>query len=182
MQTAPSLCSRKSLTAAPPIRELRWKAPRRAENWKGVWQADKFGPACLQTEVFGNLHLRAEQFSEDCLFLNVWVPNRNTKTKFPVIVWLYGGGFVTGDSSEPRYDGENLAKKGAVVVIPNYRLGVFGFFSHTDLTKNRHTKLRETTDYSIKSQLYSGSQGISPRLEETLTMSHLPDNRLAPSP
>ncbi len=121
--------------AAPPIRELRWKAPRRAENWKGVWQADKFGPACLQTEVFGNLHLRAEQFSEDCLFLNVWVPNRNTKTKFPVIVWLYGGGFVTGDSSEPRYDGENLAKKGAVVVIPNYRLGVFGFFSHTDLEK-----------------------------------------------
>lgn len=126
--------------AAPPIRELRWKAPRRAESWTGVLQADKFGPACLQTEVFGNLHLRAEQSSEDCLFLNVWVPNRNTKNKLPVIVWLYGGGFVTGDSSEPRYDGENLAKKGVVVVIPNYRLGVFGFFSHPDLTKESPNK------------------------------------------
>jgi para-nitrobenzyl esterase len=126
--------------AAPPIGELRWKPPRRAENWTGVWRADKFGPACLQTEAFGNLHLRTEQSSEDCLFLNVWVPNRNTKTKFPVIVWLYGGGFVTGDSSEPRYDGGNLAKKGVIVVIPNYRLGVFGFFSHPDLTKESPNK------------------------------------------
>jgi para-nitrobenzyl esterase len=126
--------------AAPPIRELRWKPPRRSENWTGVWQADKFGPACLQAEVFGKLHLRTEQSSEDCLFLDVWVPNRNTKNKLPVVVWLYGGGFVTGDSSEPRYDGENLAKKGVVVVIPNYRLGVFGFFSHPDLTKESPNK------------------------------------------
>jgi para-nitrobenzyl esterase len=126
--------------AAPPIGELRWKPPLRAQDWTGVRRADEFGPACLQTEVFGNLHLRTEQSSEDCLFLNVWVPNRNTKTKFPVIVWIYGGGFVTGDSSEPRYDGENLAKKGVIVVIPNYRLGVFGFLSHPELTKESPNK------------------------------------------
>lgn len=120
--------------AAPPTGELRWKPPRRAQNWIGVRLADKFGAACLQTEAFGNLHLRGEQPSEDCLFLNIWAPSRIGKTKLPVIVWLFGGGFVTGDSSEPRYDGENLAKKGVIVVIPNYRLGVFGFFSHPDLT------------------------------------------------
>jgi para-nitrobenzyl esterase len=121
--------------AAPPTGELRWKPPRRAQNWTGVRRADKFGAACLQTEAFGNLHLRGEQSSEDCLFLNIWAPSRIGKTKLPVIVWLYGGGFVTGDASEPRYDGENLAKKGVIIVIPNYRLGVFGFFSHPDLTK-----------------------------------------------
>jgi para-nitrobenzyl esterase len=126
---------RKVPYAAPPTGELRWKPPRRAQNWAGVLKADKFGAACLQTEAFGNLHLRGEQPSEDCLFLNIWAPSRIGKTKLPVIVWLYGGGFVTGDSSEPRYDGENLAKKGVIVVIPNYRLGVFGFFSHPDLTK-----------------------------------------------
>ncbi len=126
--------------AAPPTGERRWKAPRRAENWTGIRRADKFGPACLQTEVFGDLHLRGEPASEDCLFLNIWVPTRVGKTKLPVIVWLYGGGFVTGDSSEPRYDGENLAKKGVIVVIPNYRLGVFGFLAHPDLTKESPNK------------------------------------------
>jgi para-nitrobenzyl esterase len=126
---------RKVPYAAPPTGELRWKPPRRAQNWAGVRRADKFGAACLQTEVFGNLHFRGEQPSEDCLSLNIWAPGRIGKTRLPVIVWLYGGGFVTGDASEPRYDGENLARKGVIVVIPNYRLGVFGFFSHPDLTK-----------------------------------------------
>jgi para-nitrobenzyl esterase len=121
--------------AAPPTGKFRWEPPRRAQNWTGVRRADKFGAACLQTEAFGNLHLRGEQPSEDCLYLNVWVPSPIGKTKLPVIVWLYGGGFVTGDSSEPRYDGENLARKGVIVVIPNYRLGLFGFFAHPDLTK-----------------------------------------------
>lgn len=137
--------------AAPPIGELRWKPPQSAQNWKGVRQADKFGAPCLQTEAFGNLFLRGEKPSEDCLTLNIWIPARVEKKKMPVIVWLYGGGFVTGDASEPRYDGENLAKKGVIVVVPNYRLGVFGFLSHPDLTKESLQKASE--NYGLLDQV-----------------------------
>jgi para-nitrobenzyl esterase len=137
--------------AAPPSGEFRWKPPRRAENWTGIWPADKFGPACLQTEVFGDLRVRGEPPGEDCLSLNIWVPKRVRETKLPVIVWLYGGGFVTGDSSESRYDGENLAKKGVIVVIPNYRLGVFGFFAHPDLTKE--SPIKTSGNYGLLDQV-----------------------------
>lgn len=121
--------------AAPPIGDLRWKAPQPAPNWTGVRQADKFGSACLQTNVFGDIFFRDNQPSEDCLSLVIWIPAKPASAKLPVIVWYYGGGFVAGSSSEPRYDGENLAKKGVIVVEPNYRLGAFGFFSHPELTK-----------------------------------------------
>jgi para-nitrobenzyl esterase len=121
--------------AAPPVGDLRWKAPRPAANWNGVRQADKFGSACLQTDVFGDIYFRDNQPSEDCLTLNIWIPAKPASAKIPVIVWFYGGGFVAGSSSEPRYDGENLAKKGVIIVNPNYRLGVFGFFSHPELSK-----------------------------------------------
>lgn len=121
--------------AAPPVGELRWKAPQPAANWNGVRLADKFGSACLQTDVFGDIYFRDSQPSEDCLTLNIWIPAKAASAKIPVIVWFYGGGFVAGSGSEPRYDGENLAKKGAIVVNPNYRLGVFGFFSHPELSK-----------------------------------------------
>jgi para-nitrobenzyl esterase len=121
--------------AAPPVGNLRWKAPQPAPKWPGVRQADKFGSACLQTNVFGDIYFRDNEPSEDCLTLNIWMPEKPGTSKLPVFVWFYGGGFVAGSSSEPRYDGENLAKKGIVVVEPNYRLGVFGFFSHPELTK-----------------------------------------------
>jgi para-nitrobenzyl esterase len=121
--------------AAPPVGELRWKAPRPAAKWTGVRQADKFGSACLQTNVFGDIYFRDNPPSEDCLNLNIWIPAQAASTKLPVFVWFYGGGFVAGANSEPRYDGETLAKKGLIVVEPNYRLGVFGFYSHPDLTK-----------------------------------------------
>jgi para-nitrobenzyl esterase len=121
--------------AAPPVGELRWRAPQPAANWNGVRQADKFGSACLQTDVFGDIYFRDNQPSEDCLSLNIWIPAKAASAKIPVIVWFYGGGFVAGSGSEPRYDGENLAKKGVIVVNPNYRLGVFGFFSHPELSK-----------------------------------------------
>ena len=78
---------------------------------------------------------RDKGISEDCLYLNVWTPAASAKERLPVMVWIYGGGFAAGGSSEPRQDGGNLAKKGVVVVSFNYRLGVFGFFSHPDLTK-----------------------------------------------
>ena len=121
--------------AAPPVGDLRWKAPQPALSWSGVRQADKFGSACLQTNVFGDIYFRDAQPSEDCLTLDIWTPAKPASAKIPVIVWFYGGGFVAGSASEPRYDGENLAKKGVIVVNPNYRLGVFGFFSHPELSK-----------------------------------------------
>ena len=121
--------------AAPPVGELRWKEPQPAANWGGVRPADKFGPACLQTDVYGDIFFRDAQPSEDCLNLNIWIPAKAASAKLPVILWYYGGGFVAGGNSEVRYDGENLAKKGVIVVEPNYRLGVFGYFSHPELTK-----------------------------------------------
>lgn len=121
--------------AAAPVGPLRWKAPQPAPRWSGVRQADKFGPACLQTDVFGDIYFRDTQPSEDCLNLDIWIPAKAESAKFPVFVWFYGGGFVAGSASEVRYDGENLAKKKVIVVEPNYRLGVFGFFSHPELSK-----------------------------------------------
>ncbi len=121
--------------AAPPVGNLRWKAPQPVRKWKGVRSAEKFGSACLQTDVFGDIFFRDAQPSEDCLTLNIWMPAKPATSKLPVFLWFYGGGFVAGGSSEPRYDGENLAKKGIMVVEPNYRLGVFGFFSYPELTK-----------------------------------------------
>jgi len=113
--------------AAPPVGDLRWKAPQPAPKWSGVRQADKFGSACLQTNVFGDIYFRDNQPSEDCLNLNIWVPAHAANAKLPVFLWYYGGGFVAGANSEPRYDGENLAKKAVIVVQPNYPPGVFGF-------------------------------------------------------
>lgn len=121
--------------AAPPIGPLRWKEPQPPLKWTGVRAANKFGPACLQTNVFGDIFFRDAKPSEDCLTLNIWMPAKPATAKLPAFLWFYGGGFVAGGSSETRYDGENLAKKGIMVVAPNYRLGVFGFFSHPELTK-----------------------------------------------
>lgn len=121
--------------AAPPVGDLRWKEPQPAKNWQGVRKADKFGNKPMQKPVFGDMGFRSADMSEDCLYLNVWTPAKNMTEKLPVLVYFYGGGLVAGDGSEPRYDGETLAKKGIVVVTLNYRLGIFGFFSHPDLTK-----------------------------------------------
>ena len=113
--------------AAPPVGDLRWKAPQTALKWTGVRAADKFGSACLQTNVFGDIYFRDAQPSEDCLNLDIWIPAKAASSKLPVLVWFYGGGFVAGSASEPRYDGETLAKKGIIVVNPNYRLGRLDF-------------------------------------------------------
>lgn len=130
--------------AAPPVGDLRWKAPQPAKKWDGVRVADKFGSACMQTDVFGDIlqFMRDAQPAEDCLNLTIWLPasaKAKSKSRFPVFVWYYGGGFVAGGNSELRYDGEALAKKGVIVVEPNYRLGVFGFLSHPELTKESGT-------------------------------------------
>jgi len=121
--------------AAPPVGALRWKAPQPLASWSGVRKADEFGPRCMQGNPFGDMIFRDKGNNEDCLYLNVWTPAASAKARLPVMAWIYGGGFAAGASSEPRQDGGRLAKKGVVVVSFNYRLGVFGFLSHPDLTK-----------------------------------------------
>ncbi len=122
--------------AQPPVGDLRWREPQPVQNWKGVRKADDFGPKCMQRiNSGGDYWFRSKSMSEDCLYLNVWTPAKSGKEKLPVLVYIYGGGFSNGDGSEPRYDGGNMAAKGMVAVTINYRLNVFGFLSHPELTK-----------------------------------------------
>jgi para-nitrobenzyl esterase len=118
-----------------PVRQNRWRPPQPVKNWSGVRLADRFADQCMQARVFGDMMFRNSGVSEDCLYLNVWMPpNAQPGANLPVLVYYYGGGFVAGDGSEPRYDGESMAKRGIVVVTTSYRLGIFGFFSHPELT------------------------------------------------
>ncbi|MBC6492085.1 carboxylesterase/lipase family protein [Flavihumibacter stibioxidans] len=136
--------------AQPPVGPLRWKAPQPAKNWTGIREAKKFGPGPVQGIVFGDMGARTESMSEDCLYLNVWSPSRNNKKNLPVLVYFYGGGFVAGDGSEPRYDGASMAKKGIVVLTVNYRLNIFGFFSHPELS--REAPYRASGNYGLLDQ------------------------------
>src|SRR5437868_13290530 len=111
--------------AAPPVGDLRWKEPQPVQDWNGVRKADKFAPRAMQLSVFGDMNFRSNGMSEDCLYLNIWTPAKSGNEKLPVLVYFYGGGFIAGDGSEPRYDGETLARSGIVSVTVNYRLGVF---------------------------------------------------------
>lgn len=121
--------------AAPPVGDLRWKAPQPVKNWEGVLKADKFGPRAMQRPIFGDMNFRSDGMSEDCLYLNLWTPAKTGDERLPVLVYFYGGGLFAGDGSEPRYDGESMAREGIVALTVNYRLNVFGFFAHPELTK-----------------------------------------------
>lgn len=121
--------------AAPPVGDLRWREPQPVSGWQGVRSAKQFGPRAMQLQVFGDMGFRSDGMSEDCLYLNVWTPATSEKERLPVLVYFYGGGFVAGDGSEARYDGESMAQKGIVAITVNYRLGAFGFFAHPELTK-----------------------------------------------
>jgi para-nitrobenzyl esterase len=122
--------------AQPPVGDLRWREPLPLKNWKGVRNADKFGPRCMQrTSATADYWFRSDGMSEDCLYLNVWTPARSDRERLPVLVYIFGGGFQNGDGSEPRYDGGNMARRGMVAVTVNYRTNIFGFFSHPELTK-----------------------------------------------
>ena len=118
--------------AAPPVGDLRWKAPAPVKAWTGIKKADAFGPACMQAA--GGMRSTAP-VSEDCLYLNVWTPAKKPGEKIPVIVWIYGGGFSGGSTSTPMYDGMGFAKKGVVLVSVAYRVGPFGFFAHPELSR-----------------------------------------------
>ncbi len=118
--------------AAPPVGNLRWKEPMPVVAWSGIRQADAFGARCFQPLLYSDMIFRDAGMGEDCLFLNVWTP-LNAR-QLPVLVYFHGGGFGAGSGDEPRYDGENFARKGVVVVTVNYRLGVLGFLAHPELT------------------------------------------------
>ena len=122
--------------AAPPVGDLRWKAPEAPAKWKGERDATKFGAHCAQGRVFDDMVFQDAGPSEDCLFLNVYAPADATdKSKLPVMYWIHGGGYSGGGSSEPRHNGDFLPLKGVVLVTINYRLGVFGFLATADLAK-----------------------------------------------
>ncbi len=121
--------------AAPPVGSLRWQAPQPASPWSGIRKAVEYGPRCMQGSVFPDMVFHDAGPSEDCLYLNLWMPAARSQKPLPVMVWIYGGGFVAGSTSEPRQDGGNLSKLGVLVVSFNYRLGIFGFFSHPELAK-----------------------------------------------
>lgn len=146
--------------AKPPVADLRWKAPVPAEKWEGVKVTKKFGPRPVQGLVFGDMNSWSDGVSEDCLTLNIWTPAKRNSKDLPVLVYFYGGGFVAGDASEPRYNGESMAKEGVVVVTVNYRLGIFGFLAHPELS----------TEASYKA---SGNYGL---LDQALALQWVKDN------
>jgi para-nitrobenzyl esterase len=124
--------------AAPPVGELRWKPPQPVLPWPGVRAADHFGASCMQAQrEQSNSWWNDDVYpvSEDCLYLNVWTPAASASERLPVMVWIYGGAGVQGSGSEQFYDGDGLAKQGVVVVTFNYRVNVFGWMAHPELTK-----------------------------------------------
>ncbi len=127
--------------AAPPVGELRWKAPQPVEPWEGVRKADSFTPVPWQAMhkkgSFYDREWENEPFvcSEDCLYLNVWTPAKSADEKLPVAVWVFGGGFMSGFAHEREFDGEAFAGKKTIFVSINYRLSIFGYLSHPELEK-----------------------------------------------
>jgi para-nitrobenzyl esterase len=144
--------------AQPPVGELRWREPMPAKPWSGVRDASEFGAPCAQTAVFP--FGLADISKEDCLYLNVWTNEWPSRSPKPVMVWIPGGGNFGGAASQSVYDGEGLARRGIVLVSLNYRLGVFGFFSHPLLT-------RESPNHA------SGNQGI---LDQVAALKWVRDN------
>ena len=127
--------------AAPPVGALRWKAPQPVEPWRGVLVCDEFAKAPLQKEQarhpkgWKNTDEMNPATSEDCLYLNIWTPEKKEKEKLPVMVWIYGGGFHVGATDGPVYRGDTYAKKGVIMVSIPYRLGVFGYLAHPELSR-----------------------------------------------
>ncbi len=126
--------------AAPPVGELRWREPQPVKPWKGVYHADRKMPECMQVLRPHNInhYFGEEPTSENCLYMNIWAPpSAKAGAKLPVIVFIYGGGGTIGSSGMANYDGEQVAKRGAVFVNFNYRVGILGFLVHPELTKEQ---------------------------------------------
>src|ERR1017187_4185802 len=125
---AAALCADEMPAAVPGGR-----APEPAAKWEGVRQAVKFGPSCVQGMRAPGAG-QGPETNEDCLYLNVWTPSKSPHDGIPVLVWIYGGGFNAGATSEPNYSGEKLAHRGVVLVSIAYRVGRLGFLAHPDLS------------------------------------------------
>lgn len=143
--------------AAPPVGDLRWQPPQPPAKWTGVRRADHFGAACMQApQVKGSFYQVEfypvdEPTSEDCLYLNIYSAAKSASERRPVLVWIHGGALREGSGSLPSFDGEPLALKGLVVVTINYRMNVFGFFAHPELT---HASGRNASgNYGFQDQL-----------------------------
>jgi len=125
--------------AKPPVRELRWREPQ-PNAWKGVYNADRKMPECIQVLRPHNInhYFGEEPTCEDCLYMNIWAPPDSTEaSRLPVIIFIYGGGGTIGSSGMANYDGEQVAKRGAIFVNFNYRVGILGFMAHPELTKEQ---------------------------------------------
>lgn len=138
--------------AAPPVGPLRWKEPQPLVGWSGVRDASEFGPRCVQTPYpEGSIYTMPDgSMSEDCLTLNVWT-TASPGTRQPVMVWIHGGALTRGWGGTDTYDGAALARKGVVLVTINYRLNVFGYFAHPELTaESLH---RSSGNYGVLDQV-----------------------------
>jgi len=136
--------------AQPPVGDLRWKAPQPVKNWEGTLKADHFSARPMQLPIYSDMKFRSPGISEDCLYLNIWTPAKTGNEQLPVLVFFYGGGMKAGDGSEYRYDGESMARKGIVAVTVNYRLGVFGFLAHPELSQE--SSFHSSGNYGLMDQ------------------------------
>ncbi len=137
--------------AAPPVGPLRWKPPQPAPSWTGIRKTVGYPPRAMQGHIYDDMVFYDNGPSEDCLYLNLWMPEHHSAAKLPVMVWIHGGGFIAGSSSEPRQDGGNLSKKGVLVVSLTYRLGIFGFLALPELT--RESKHHASGNYGLLDQI-----------------------------
>ena len=137
--------------AAPPIGALRWREPAPVAPWPNVRRAIEYPPRCMQGPTPPDLTFNDGSPSEDCLYLNLWMPAHPAVAKLPVMVWINGENFASGSSSEPRQDAGNLSKKGVLVVTFNYRLGVFGFLALPDL--EGESPQRASGNYGLLDQI-----------------------------
>jgi para-nitrobenzyl esterase len=133
--------------AAPPVGDLRWKAPQPVKNWTDILICDKFSASPMQSKPVPFMMWTEEfitppeKLSEDCLYLNIWTPAKSSKDKLPVFVWIYGGGFSSGSAACAVYDGEEMSKRGVIFVSFNYRVGVLGFLAHPELSGESGNKV-----------------------------------------
>ncbi len=137
--------------AAPPVGNLRWKAPQPVQKWQGVREAKEFGPNPMQEPIFGDMNFGTKKYSEDCLYLNIWTPAKTMKEHLPVLIYFNGGGLMAGSGSEPRYAGDAMARKGIISITANYREGIFGFFAHPQLSKE--TSYKGSGNYGFMDQV-----------------------------
>ena len=137
--------------AAPPVGNLRWKAPQPVEKWEGVRKATEYGPNPMQEALFGDMNFGTKVNSEDCLYLNIWTPAKTMKEHLPVLIYFNGGGLMAGSGSEARYAGDAMARKGIISITANYREGIFGFFAHPQLSKE--TSYKGSGNYGFMDQV-----------------------------